>query len=145
MFFRIYGVLYIFIYHTYNIYTHIYTSVSLTGDLTSLAQLRLSLWFVTSLPQFVTPLHSVSRASACGSSRLRFSLQFVTPCLWFVTPPPRHYMRNVSSRLSPYQIGEPRCLYDLDLMPNIESPCARTTPTITASHTSLRRNNNIVS
>ncbi|CAN7012500.1 unnamed protein product, partial [Brassica oleracea var. botrytis] len=95
--FRIYGVLYIFIYHTYNIYTHIYTSVSLTGDLTSLAQLRLSLWFVTSLPQFVTPLHSVSRASACGSSRLRFSLQFVTPCLWFVTPPPRHYMRHVSS------------------------------------------------
>lgn len=52
-----------------HIYTHIYTSMCLIGDLASPAQLRLCLWFVTPPPP-------VRRASASGSSRL--SLQFVT-------------------------------------------------------------------
>ncbi|WZY79653.1 hypothetical protein YC2023_026037 [Brassica napus] len=83
--------------------------VSLTGDLTSPAQLRLSLWFVTSLPQFVAPLHSVSRASACGSSHLASGsslLRLVTTC-----------GMSPLSHPSPL-ICEPGCLYDLDLMPN---------------------------
>ncbi|CAN6903461.1 unnamed protein product [Brassica oleracea] len=80
MFFRIYGVLYIFIYHTYNIYTHIYTSVSLTGDLTSLAQLRLSLCI-----RLVAPLPAVRHASASASSSSHLAsgsslLRLVTTC-----------------------------------------------------------------
>ncbi|CAG7865474.1 unnamed protein product, partial [Brassica rapa] len=88
--FRIYGVIYIFIYHTYkyNIYTHIYKSVSLTGDLTSPAQLRPSLWFVTSrlCIRLVAPLPAVRHSSA--SSLHAACLCYLILRLWCASTTP---------------------------------------------------------
>ncbi|KAF3573274.1 hypothetical protein F2Q69_00063923 [Brassica cretica] len=102
---------------------------------------RLCLRFVT--PPLQPPVRHTSPPvrHSSASSLHAACLRYLILRLWCASTTPA----VLYSRLSTYQISEPRCLYDLDLMPNIESPCARTTPTITASHTSLRRNNNIVS
>lgn len=88
--------------------------MSLTGDLTSPAQLRPSLWFVTSrlCIRLVAPLPAVRHSSA--SSLHAACLCYLILRLWCASTTPA----VLYSKLSPCQICEPGCLYDLDLMPN---------------------------